>query len=251
MRLRVRGLLSSSSLLAMTLVIACAEVTERRTYTMDISESGGGLSAGVQICELGDPDNCTETDLFGYATISVPPNREVAFTLEKSGYGPMLVPDVSDERFGGIANGTGVLPFRLHSDEELEAIASRLGIQYPWEGGVVALRVAKPRSFPGVMFRPLGSTADAVGESFYYNETTKEYQRDLDATTAVSSGWLLPLAEGGFTEVSPGDHQFEFTGSGAGCWVPSWGWPVQDQPNAVRLPVRAGYTTYASMVCEY
>jgi hypothetical protein len=237
------------SLLATALVAACVDVEERRTYTFDVTESDGRLSVGVEICELGNPTNCTETNSLSRATINVPTNREVAFTLKKSGYGPMLIPDVSDEGFGGSASGSGIGTFRLYSDEELEAIASSLGVQYPWEGGVVALRVAKqPTTFPGVIFRAFGSTVDAVGESFYYDG--EEYRRDLDETTEVSSGWLLPLAEGGFTEVSPGDHQFEFAGTGAGCSVPSWGWHVQDQPNVVRLPVRAGYTTYASMACE-
>jgi hypothetical protein len=237
------------SLLA-TLVVGCNDVTEHRTYSLSVTESGGLLSTGAQICELGNGSNCEETDELGEATISVPPDREVAFTIEKSGYGPLLIADVSDERFGQNADGTGRGIFRIYPVEELQLIASSLGVQYPWEEGVVVLRVALPRPFPGVVFRPLGSTADAVGASFYYDANAEEYTRDLEETTRVSTGHLLPLAEGGFTEVSPGDHRFEFAGTGAACSVPSWGWPVEDQPNAVRLPVRAGYTTYASMNCE-
>ena len=248
--MRLLGSLVVFSLLAAALVGACADVEERRTYSMDVTESDGMLSAGVRICELGNTTNCTETDLFGRATISVPANREVAFTLEKTGYGSLLLPDVSDDRFGNDATGSGIGIWRLHSDEELEAIASRLGIQYPWEGGIVALAVAIPEPSPGVVFRALGSTGDAVGESFYFDSETEEYRRDLDETTSVVGPHLLPLALGGFTEVSPGEHEFEFAGTGAGCSAPSWGWPARDRSNAVRLPVLVGYTTYASMACE-
>ena len=243
------GSLVVLSLLAATLVMGCADVSARRTYSMSVSESSGTLLADVQICEVG-PNNCEETDQLGRATISVPANREVAFTLEKSGYGPILLPDVSDERFGNDATGSGIGIWRLHSDEELETIASRLGIQYPWEGGIVALAVAVPEPSPGVIFRALGSPGDAVGESFYYDAETEEYRLDLDQTTGVVGPHLLPLALGGFTEVSPGEHEFEFAGTGSGCSAPSWGWPVRDRPNAVRLPVLAGYMTYASMACE-
>lgn len=231
-----------------TLIVGCADVTERRTYSFMVTESGGPPSKGTRICELGNSNNCEETDELGEATISVPSDREVAFTIEKSGYGRLLIADVSDELFGQNADGTGRGIFRIYSDEELQVIASSLGVPYPWEGGVVALRVAQPRPFgPGVVFEALGSTADAVGASFYYDG--KEYREDLNATTSVREGHLLPLAEGGFTEVSPGQHRFEFAGTGSGCSVPSWGWPVEDRPNAVRVPVRDTYTTYASMAC--
>jgi hypothetical protein len=107
-----------------------------------------------------------------------------------------------------------------------------------------------PQGVAGVTFTPMGPTGDAVGEPFYYDAATEQYSLDLEATTGAPTAVLLPLAEGGFTEVTSGEQQFEFGGTAGDCSRPSWGWPVDGAPNTIRVPVREGFITYGSMICD-
>jgi len=233
----------------------CTEVVEFRTYRWSVTESLPDLNAspseGVEICEAGT-DNCDTTDFLGEAELHVPPNQEVSFTLEKEGYGPILVPDVSDETYGPGGNGLpNVAPFRIFPTEQLEVVAQQVGTTYPWEGGVVGLTLVQgPEGRAGVTFTPVGSTLDMVGEPFYFDAATEQYSLDLEATTARGQGNLLPLILGGFTEVTPGEQEFEFGGTAGDCDRISWAWPVKNEPNRIRVPVRAGYLTYGSIVCD-
>jgi hypothetical protein len=241
-------------LLGSALLTGCAQVSESRTYRFEVSESlpnsAVAPSQGVEICEV-DTDNCVTTDPFGRASIQVPPNREVAFTFNKEGYGPLLVPDVSDETYGGVGLGDGSpSTWRIYPEEQLQAVAQQLGTLYPWEGGIVGLRVADPSGLAGVTFTPVGSTSGSVGESYYFDSESDEYSLDLEATTRIASGWALPVSEGGFTEVAPGEQQFEFGGTAVDCPRLSWAWPVENEPRRIRVPVRAGYMTYGSIVCD-
>jgi len=229
---------------------------EFRTYRMSITESDPSgvprLLEGVEICEV-DTDNCVTTDEFGRADLDMPADQEVMITMEKDGYGPRLIPDVSDETWGPSGGtDTGPAGWRMYTDAQLATIAERLGTTYPWQGGMVGLLWLSIPQAPhaGVIFAPVGSTIDAVGERFYYDSATEQYSLDLEATTAVVAGHLLPLAEGGFTEVTPGEQQFELGGTAGDCTRPSWGWPVEGAPNRIRVPVRDGYITYGSVICD-
>jgi len=232
-------------------LLGCQEVVEFKTYRFNVTESRPNLSvlpsAGVEICQV-DTVNCDTTDALGMAELHVPPNQEVAFTLEKEGYGPRLLADVSDETFGQGSRGDGQPDsWRMYPHDQLAAIAEQLQTRYPWEGGIVGLNVNG--HVAGWTFTPVGSTIDAVGEPFYLDELTEEYRLDLEATPSVLGATQHPLAEGGFTEVIPGEQQFEFGGTGGDCSRLSFGWPG-DTPNTIRLPVRDGYITYGSMGCE-
>ena len=199
------------------------------------------LLEGVQVCEAdADPMNCAMSDEFGAATLDVPADQEITFTIEKEGYGKWVMADVSDENTESIASR------RMYTDAQLEAVAGQLNTEYPWTDGIVGL-VINPSEAEGLTFAPVGSTVGAVGESFYYDSATEEYSLDLEAGTAVELDWYLPLGAGGFTEVTPGVQQFEFGGTGGDCEA-SWAWPG-DTPNTMRVPVRDGYRTYGSMIC--
>jgi hypothetical protein len=223
--------------------------TEFRSYLFqftELKEAGTtALLEGVEVCEA-DTDNCATSDSSGAASLDLVADQEVTITIEKTGYGSYVAGDVSDETFGPHAGGGTVAPFRMYTDTQLEAIAADLQTNYPWTGGIVGL-LRFPDLHAGVTFEPVGSTVNAVGQSFYYDVAAEEYSLSVDATTAVNAGWLLPLAEGGFTEVTAGEQQFQFGGTAGSC-EPSWAWPG-DGPNTVRVPVRDGYRTYASMVC--
>ena len=231
-------------------LVGCQEVVKSTTYRFTITEAPSGVrSVGVQICQA-DTDNCEITDVLGRAEVTVPFNQEVAFTLEKEGYGSYMFGDVSDESRG--------VQRRLYPDDQLAAIADQLQTPYPWEGGIVGLMVVDnlPGSVAGITFTPVGSTIDMVGEPFYFDaEPSSQYSLDLEATTAVAlserqnAGLGLPLRDGGFTEVIAEEQQFEFGGTAGDCPCIVWGWPG-DAPNRIRVPVRAGYTTYGYMLCD-
>ncbi|MFW2390115.1 MAG: hypothetical protein ACN4G0_17395 [Polyangiales bacterium] len=199
---------------------------------------------GARVCEL-DSDNCVTSDTDGNAVIDLPAGKETGFTLEKEGYGSWLFANVTDENF--FQYGDKPYTMAMISDEQLAAIAKDLQTPYPWQGGVTVLQ----RWYPigGVRFVPVGPTADLVGPAFYLDVAAKQYTLDLNATALGLTTAEMPLAQGGFLEVEPGVHQFEFTGNMEDCYITSWGWPG-DAPNRFRIPVREGYRTYGSIRCE-
>lgn len=206
-----------------------------------IEPDGSAVAAGgVEVCQA-DTENCSMSDALGAVQLSMPANQEVLFTIEKEGYGKWLMADVSDETYDPAAAAR-----RMHTDAQLEAVAAQLNTDYPWTGGIVGL-VVNPSETDGLTLAPVGSTAGAVGESFYYDSATEEYSLALEAGTAVEMNWLLPLGAGGFTEVTPEEQQFEFGGTAGDC-VASWSWPG-DTANTIRVPVREGYRTYGSVIC--
>lgn len=220
---------------------------EVRTYLFSIDElNPDGTTPpleGVQVCEAdADPENCVMSNAFGIVTLFLPADQEVTITMDKEGYGRWVTGDVSDETFDPTVTGR-----RMYTDAQLAAIAGQLQTPYPWQGGIVGLVTFPSLPAGGATFAPVGSTVDAVGDSFYYDSATEEYSLDLDATTAVGESWLLPLAEGGFTEITPGEQQFEYGGTAGDCEA-SWAWPG-DTANTIRVPVREGYRTYGSMIC--
>jgi hypothetical protein len=180
------------------------------------------------------------SDALGTATLDVPADQEIVFTFEKEGYGKWLMPTVSD------GNHDTEAQRRMYTDAQFEATAAEVQTTYPWQGGIVGLVRFPSRA--GVTFTPVGSSVDAVGDSFYFDSATNEYSLDLDAATGVVNDWRLPLGAGGFTEVTPGEQQFELGGTAGDCEA-SWAWPG-DTPNTIRIPVREGYRTYGSMVCS-
>jgi hypothetical protein len=196
---------------------------------------------GAAICQVG-VDNCVTSDKRGSATLYLPVNQEIAFTVEKEGYGPWVYANVTDQYF---PEGYR-LP--MYTDEYLATLAENLQTPYPWKGGIVGLiRWFSPN--PGVKFVPVGPTAEAVGDAFYFDSATQQYSLELKATTGYFGLPDGPLAEGGFTEVVPGVHQFEFAGTAGDCPHASWGWPG-DAPNRLRVLVIEGYTTYGSVRCD-
>jgi hypothetical protein len=215
-----------------------------RTYRFYITDSSGVALEGVRVCQA-DTDHCATTDDLGQVSLDLPANRAVMITKEKEGYGSLLQSDLSDEDFGPVGGGTGHTT--LYTDAELEAIADQLQTTYPWPQGMVGLVRWPPIS--GVTFTPVGSTVDAVGDSFYYDGESGEYRLDLEATTAFYTSSNLPLGQGGFVDVTPGVHEFEFGGTAGDCARTGWAWPG-DAPNRIRAPVRAGFMTYASIICN-
>lgn len=201
--------------------------------------SGPALE-GVLVCELDNPDNCTMSDARGRFALCLPRNQETGYVMQKEGFGPRIIPNVTDDDFP-----TSDV-WELFTDAQLEAIAEQIGTTYPWTGGITGLNlVASPAvSFAGVGLR----SVDGEGTPFYLEDHDNWiYSPDLDETQPGSFAGFLPLALVGFAEVTPGVREFEVIGD-VDCGV-FQGWPAS-APNRIRLPIVEGFHTYGSMGCE-
>lgn len=182
---------------------------------------------GVQICEA-DTTNCATTDENGSAGIELPANREVLYTVSKDGYASELYAD--ETPFAGLRNHV------LFTNQEIDDAAGGVGSMWPHAGtGWASFGV----NLAGVTFQLI----EASGVQWYINSegvgTT-----EIDATTTEAIGG----ARGGFVEVAPGIFEVEYGGAATNCTV-GIGWP-SETPNRLRIPVRDGHISYASMTCD-
>jgi hypothetical protein len=194
---------------------------------------------GARVCELGT-ENCETSDERGKVILDLPGNQEVAYTIEKEGYGPRIISDVTDENFPSTTF------WEMFTDAQLGEIAEAIGTPYPWTGGIPGLNLAST-----LVLTLVGAKlqmVDGSGKPFYLEDAaTWLYSPDLDATQVSAFGGFRPLAVAGFAEVPPGVHEFEVVG-GVGCSLLQ-GWPG-DGPNRIRIPIVEGFNTYGSLICE-
>ena len=198
------------------------------TYEGDGWEAGPPLE-GVEVCQT-DTTNCTTSDVNGQVLLSLPANQEISYTLTKDGHMGWMAGDVTDERFG--AEGGPRLP--MFTNEQIEAFAEANAIPYPLTGGVTSHHM-NPVRIAGVTY----DLVDTTGLEYYVDDDVT-HRFDLTATT--SEGF------GGSWEVPPGDHQVEFGGAATNCSV-AIAWPG-NAPNRVKVPVKVGFFTLASMNCD-
>ena len=179
---------------------------------------------GAEVCEL-DTDNCTMTDEDGMATINLLADAEVSYTVTKEGFASYLWSDVNT---GKLKGWTWMFP-----EEEVTRLAGLIGTTFPGTGdGLIIIRAFTD---PGVMF-------DLVGESnepFYFLDG-RTPSRDIDATTDDKRG--------GFTDVAPGEYQFDVIGAPGPC-RPFTVWPG-DQDDRFKVLVRAGFISWVSVTCH-
>lgn len=218
-----------------------SSVTLRFFVQESIADGPNRSLAGVEVCEA-DTSNCITTEESGFVELDLPAEQEVIYTIEKEGYAPWIVGDVTDENFRGQT-------WEMFPREQLRPIAERLDTPYPWEGGIVAVAALPIDDASGSLAGVTYELVEANGKGFYFDEDTRLYTQELDATTLVNQQSLLPLSMGGFAEVAPGMVQVEYGGAVTDCPRLSFGLPG-DGPNRIRMPVRDGYITYASMHCE-
>jgi hypothetical protein len=214
------------------LVLGCDSVTEGVSLSLAVNDGiEPGVPAvpleGATICETGTA-NCVITDAQGRATLLLPPDEEISYTVEKDGYERTLFVDVTDGAFLSEQTRT------LWPDELVAEWYEALRSQYPpTDLGTVFVTVNRP-PFPGATFDLL----DATGKAFYEEEFFRP-RLDLEATTEASTG--------GFVEVPPGEREVALGGTAQGCTVVE-GWPGS-QPNRIRLPVVAGVLTAVVVAC--
>jgi len=202
-----------------------APVTVRVTEYINLSNLETPMP-DAEVCET-DTTNCTMTDAEGMATINLPDESEVSYTITKEGYGSYLVSDVN--------NGKLEHWFWMYDDEELTRLAGLMGTTYPWtDDGIILIREFSEAS---VMFDLVGQSNN---EFYFLNGDTPS--TDLDSTTDDGRG--------GFTDVATGEYQVEFIGVEVPVICTAFtAWP-SDIRNRVKVPVKAGYISYASMSCE-
>ena len=201
-----------------------------RTYEAD----GWGLGpplAGVEVCET-DTSNCTTSDDGGFAYLQLRANREISYTMTKDGHMPWMAGDVTDEAF----QDEGWPGFPMYPDEYIREFAEANMMAYPLTGGLTSHHM-NPAATAGVTYELI----DEAGRTYYLDDDPARTMRfDLTATT--------PDGFGGFWEVPAGAHQVEFGGTATNCTV-ALAWPG-DAPNRVKVPVRVGHITLASMNCD-
>jgi hypothetical protein len=189
----------------------------------------GPALPGVEACET-DTDNCVTSGADGEAQLMLPANQEVSYVVSTDGRMPWMAAEVPDEL-------TIVLQPRypMWLDEDVEVLAEANAISYPLTGGAVLLHM-NPYRTEGVTF----TLIDDEGALPYYADEDGFFRFDLTETTSNGNG--------GFFEMAPGERQIEFGGSATNCTA-ALAW-LGDAPNRIKVPVRAGHITLASMNCD-
>lgn len=190
---------------------------------------------GAAFCELDHTENCDTTDPFGVATIElvVPADKRIGYTFTKEGYVPILYANVADDMLP-----TDTVRWAL-TDATAEEGAALMNSPYPYEGtGVASVQVFEAGGGPlsGATLELVGG---ASGKAFYF-DTNFLPSPDLTSTTT--------RGDGGFFEVAPGEVEIRLGGTATNCVVGS-GWPGSEA-NTVRMPIRAGFVSWSSVVCE-
>lgn len=213
-------------------IVGCTQVTdEPPSVLLRLTVFTGFRSTrveGVEVCD-GGMTKCSMTNAEGQATLELPPDDEITWTLTKKDFGSTLLADVTDAT---LASSTSV---DLATDAWNERIYERLGLPYPLMGtGSVVIFVDPP--LEGVTFE----LVEGTGRGPFYSDAQREPTPGFNATTSSGTG--------AFGEIPPGDVEVKIGGTADNCRV-GWGWPG-DGNNTVRMPVMEGFTTYASVNCN-
>lgn len=179
---------------------------------------------GAEVCET-DTDNCVMTDEEGLASIALPSDVEVSYTITKEGFASYLLSDVNT---GQLKHWTWMFP-----EEEVTRQAALVGTTFPGTGdGLIVIRAFTD---PGVMFDLVGEP----NEPFYLVDGDTP-SREIDATTEDRRG--------GFTDVAPGEYQIDVIGAPGPC-KPFVVWPG-DQDDRYKVPVKADHISWVSVSCD-
>jgi hypothetical protein len=201
-----------------------------RTYEADGWGVGPPLE-GVEVCET-DTSNCTTSNDAGLAYLELPANREISYTMTMDGHMPWMAGDVTDETF----QDEGRPGYPMYPDEYIREFAEANMMAYPLTGGLASHHM-NPTRTAGVTYE----LVDATGRVYYLDDDPARTMR-FDLTATTSDGF------GGFWELPAGAHQVEFGGAATNCAV-ALSWPG-DAPNRVKVPIKVGHITLASMNCD-
>jgi len=197
-----------------------------RHWDPDVGISGP-LLEDVEICQAGT-NNCAMTDEGGMATLELPADQEISYTLVREGYASYLEATIVPE-------GGTITTRYLATEERIAEQYAQIDSPYPMEGtGTIFVEAVGAGATSGATF----TLIDGTGTAFYRDEAY-DFSTELTSTTSAGGG--------GFSEVSPGVYQLEL-GEAASTCEHGAGWPG-DAPNTIRLPVREGYNSRGGWVC--
>jgi len=213
----------------------CQEVidnTAERSFVATVGITDNTFVEGARACVEGaDPDNCVMTNEDGRATLMLPRNQEVVWTLTKEDYASyVLADDTGDEWVPDTVTVTMI------TDSWARRVAVPFGRTHPPVGtGIVVVGATEP--VVGAELRLVDGSGE---EEVFYSDPDYTPQPDLDHMT--SSG------VGGFFDVEPGEVEVEILGETDHCRA-ELGWQTSAN-NRMRVPVREGRHTYATFRCE-
>jgi hypothetical protein len=217
-------------LFLLVLIVGCQEVGSATTAPVALRITGRLRDEppvsveGAQVCQV-DTANCVLTDDRGEATIELPSQEEIAYTIEKEGYDSLLIAQVIP------ASGSTQV-WGLTRVETIAELHESLMSTYPRVGaGEIFILVSPARA--GATFDLIGATGKQ-----WYNVGPLELSTEPEATTSI--GW------GGFYDVPPGTHRVQFGGNAMNC-VPRSGWP--DVENGIRVPVQENHNSFIDVTC--
>ncbi len=235
-----------------------ATTTSSTTSPMSSSSGTGGASAettvvfggsvvrvpmnvflsSVQLCIYQHPElPCTETDSEGQFSLNVPANSEVAVTLALAGYAGIVVPIVTsnqDQKGWEIGLPTSA------STQGFYGAAP--GATYPDPArGFLAVFLNPGNNPQSGLTGAVVSIAPASGEGpIYAGQTFTVADPTLQATSTSGVARFANVGLG-VVEVTIGPNTLS-------CNPNFGGWSAPD-PNAVRVPIVAGFETHVGLGC--
>jgi hypothetical protein len=208
-----------------------ASVTLSGIVTM---ESNGPL-VDVNVCLLALKGSCVKSTESGAFSLQAPAHAELALTFVAPGFGSTVVGFVTRGR-----DTRSVVV--LHSDAGAKARYAAIGATYPNEtaGFLFATVRAPAGSEKGLSGITVQATPKPGQGPLYFAETSAPDPARTDTSTWSSAA---------FAGVEPGELTVTFGPASVTC-VPAFGaWP-STLPNAVRVPVAAGFETRVFVQCH-
>jgi hypothetical protein len=203
-----------------------------------VATEGAGVVPGpvpdAEVC-LADRRSCTRADASGAFALAVAAHAEVAIAVVAPTFGPRLVGvATTGHDIGGV--GVDLLP-----DDGVRDRYVAMGATYPdaSRGFIYATASAPEGSRTGLAGVTMAiAPSSGVGPSFF--SPGGEVEPARTETSTFSSGL--------FAAVTPGAVTLTMGPSSIQCVPRYGGWPAG--PNAVRVPVAAGFETRVSMRCH-
>lgn len=190
---------------------------------------------GVEVCVQGTSD-CATTDDDGVVVLELPANDEAALTLTGEGYQRGLTALTTE----AVAIEGEML---VLSETTAQSLSGVLGIAYPLqETGAFSLGVVTdPPTLGEDGIAGVTMTLSEPQGQRYYIGASGIPSTELTSTTE-------PLGSGGYVELPTGTYDVELGGTASNCEVLA-AWPG-GRDNSFRLPVEAGYLTFAFVTCD-
>lgn len=217
-----------------------APSTFRNTGTVNEANLAGGDPtpiAGATVCEV-DTTNCATTDANGQATLDLPRNVDSAVTAVHDDYLSVIVP------FNSAATGETTTTTLMGTNEIVQVFADILMSPFPTTTGVTT--IVTNRQNPDGTVTPLaGVTYELItgsGIAYFVNDTTGTVLPSRMLTETQGPGW------GGFVEMPAGTVEIRFGGTATNC-TRAFAWEGS-APDRIRMPVRAGFQTQATILCQ-